>query len=175
MPPLVLDELLLSPEGTRAAGEFVEVVNLGAAPVDLLGIVLANCTGSAGCAVPKTTQAFGPFVAGGPTAIAPFGYALLVDGSFDPTQAPSLPAGTLLLAPLDGAPLLSLSTTSEPQPVALFAAGGAGPPLSTFDGSLTAVKGFSAERIDPVRARSRSRATGPLPARPAAPPEAATR
>ncbi len=148
LPPVVVDELLLSPEGTRAEGEFVEVVNLGATPIDLLGIVLANCAGSTGCAIPKDTQAFGPFVAGGPTAIAPYGYALLVDGSFDPTQAASMPAGTLLLAPLDGSPLLSLSTT-EPQPVGLFAAGGAGPPLSTFDGSLIAVKGLSAERIDP--------------------------
>jgi hypothetical protein len=149
LPPLVLDEVLLSPAGTRSAGEFVEVVNLGPAPVDLLGLVLANCAGSTGCAVPKKTQAFGPFVSGGPTAIAPFGYALLVDGRFDTTQAPALPAGTLLLAPLDGAPLLSLST-SEPQPVALFPASGVGPPLSTFDGSLATVKGFSAERINPL-------------------------
>lgn len=149
LPPLVLDELLLSPEGTRADGEFVEVVNLGDAPLDLLGLVLANCTGSPGCALPKTTQAFGPFVSGGPTAIPPHGYALLVDGSFDASTAAALPAGTLLLAPLDGTPLLTLSTT-KPQPVALFAAGGAGPPLSTFDGSLTAVKGLSAERIDPA-------------------------
>jgi hypothetical protein len=149
LPPLVLDELLLSPEGTRSSGEFIEIANLGEVPLDLLGIVLANCAGSVGCAVPKATQAFGPLVAGGPTAIPPHGYALLVDGLFDPTQAASMPEGTLLLSPLEGAPLLSLST-SEPQPVGLFAAGGAGPPLSTFDGSLTAVKGLSAERIDPA-------------------------
>jgi hypothetical protein len=148
LPPLVVDELLLSPEGTRASGEFIEVVNLGAIPLDLLGIVLANCAGSTGCAIPKATQAFGAYIPGGPTAIPPFGYALLVDSSFNPAQAASMPPGTLLLSPLDGAPLLALSTT-EPQPVALFAAGGAGPPLSTFDGSLTAVKGLSAERIDP--------------------------
>jgi hypothetical protein len=148
LPPIVIDELLLSPEGTRAAGEFIELANLGEVPQDLLGIVLANCTGSVGCAIPKSIQAFGPLVSGGPTAIPSHGYALLVDGEFDPTQAPSMPAGTLLLAPLDGTPLLSLSTT-EPQPVGLFAAGGANPPLSTFDGSLTAVKGLSTERIDP--------------------------
>ncbi len=148
LPPIVLDELLLSPEGTRSAGEFLELANLGSEPVDLLGIVLANCKGTEACANPTATQPFGAASPGGSTVIPAHGYALLVDPRFDPAEAPAMPPDTLLLAPLDGTPLLSLSD-SRPQPIGLFAAGGAGPPLSTYDGSLVAQKGVSFERIDP--------------------------
>ncbi|MHB8416762.1 MAG: Ig-like domain-containing protein [Myxococcales bacterium] len=148
LPPLAITEVLLSPEGSRTSGAFVEVANLGGAPIDLLGLTLANCAGTLACAIPKATQAFGAFVEGGATVIPAHGYALLVDRHFDSTQYPTLPAETLLLAPLDGSPLMSLSTT-KPQPIGLLQAGGVGPPLSTFDGSLAAQKGLSAERVDP--------------------------
>ncbi len=147
LPPLALTEVLLSPADSRASGAFVEVANLGDTPLDLLGLQLANCAGTVACALPSRTQAFGALVPGGPTVIPPHGYALLVDGHFDASQDATLPAETLLLSPQDGSPLLSLST-SKPQPIGLLAAGSAGPPLSTFDGSLLAQKGLSAERID---------------------------
>ncbi|HUB08719.1 MAG TPA: Ig-like domain-containing protein [Myxococcales bacterium] len=149
LPPLVITEVMLSPSSSRTTGAFVEVANLGDDPIDLLGLQLANCAGTQACAYPKAIQAFGPLVPGASTVVAPHDYALLVDGQFEASQYPSLPADVLLLAPMDGAPLLSLSTT-EPQPIGLLPASGAGPPLSTFDGTVAAQKGFSAERIDPA-------------------------
>ncbi|MHB1846402.1 MAG: Ig-like domain-containing domain, partial [Deltaproteobacteria bacterium] len=48
LPRLVLSELMLQPTGSRAPGEYVEVVNLDDGPEDLLGISLASCAGSVG-------------------------------------------------------------------------------------------------------------------------------
>lgn len=148
LPALALDELMLAPAGTRAAGAYLELVSLAEIPMDLLGLALADCRGTQGCAIPSKTQPFGPFLPGGPTALAPHGYALLVDARFDATLYPGLPPTALLLAPLDRSPLLALKT-DRPQPVGIFGASG-GAPISTFDGSVAVSKGLSIERVDPT-------------------------
>jgi len=147
LPHLVLNEIQLVPAGKRVEGAYLEVANLGTSPIDLLGLVLADCRGTQGCAAPKATQAFEPLLPGGTSTLAPRGYALLVDPHFQPSLVAGLPADALLLAPIGGAALLHLSTT-VPQPIGLFLPSG-GAALSTFDGALPVRPAFSLERIDP--------------------------
>jgi len=154
LPALVLGELMLKPVAGKRTEAYVEVQNTGAEPLDLQGIVLADCHGTVGCFAPAKEQPFGPFSPGGTTVLAAHGYALLVGGSFDASLYPDLPAQTLLLAPLDHGPLLRLSTNRQ-QPVGLID-GASGALLSSFDGSLLPAEGLSLERIDP-------RAPDPLP------------
>jgi hypothetical protein len=147
LPRLVLNEIMLAPTGVRAEGAYIELVNLGSTAIDLLGIILADCRGTQGCAVPKATQSFEPFIPGGSSTLAPKEYALLVDRRFQASSIPDLPTAVLLLAPVGGAPLFHLATNA-PQPLGIFQPGG-GPALSTFDGAVAVVRGFSLERIDP--------------------------
>jgi hypothetical protein len=147
LPAVVLGELMLSPPANKRSQVYLEVQNLGDDPVDLQGLVLADCRGTVGCFAPAHEQAFGPSTAGGLTVLSGRGYALLVDGSFDASLYPGLPPETLLLSPSDRSPLMHLSTKS-PQPIGLIDAA-SGALLSSFDGSVTPTEGVSIERIDP--------------------------
>ncbi len=147
LPGLVLTEV----RGGSKTTAFVEVQNRGTGPVDLLGLSLADCGLTLGCSTPKTTQRFGAFggLGGGlgSTALAPNGYALLVDPGFEASNAP---VGALLLMPQAQAPLLSLSTTHV-QSLALVATAFTAV-VSSYDGSVLPQTGVSLERIDPTTA-----------------------
>jgi hypothetical protein len=147
LPALALGELMLSPAAGKRSQIYLELQNLGAEPLDLQGLVLADCRDTVDCFAPAHEQAFGAFVAGGLTVIAGHGYALLVDGSFDVTLYPDLPPETLLLSPADRSPLMHLYS-NRPQPVGLIEAA-SGALLSSYDGSLLPVDGVAIERIDP--------------------------
>jgi hypothetical protein len=84
-PHPVLTEVRADAVTPEAGGEYVEVQNLGAAPLDLSGWRLEKLTGSgtlAGCDLALAT--------GGP--VAPGGYALLTGGAWDGRY--QVPAGT---------------------------------------------------------------------------------
>jgi Bacterial Ig-like domain len=155
LPTVAIGELMLSPPAGKRAQIYVEVQNVGTGPIDLKGLVLADCRGTVDCFAPAHEQAFGAFAAGGATVLPSHGYALLVDGTFDATLYPGLPAGTLLLSPSDRSPLMHLAS-NQPQPIGLVDAA-SGALLSSFDGSLLPVEGVAIERIDP-------RAPDPQPA-----------
>lgn len=140
LPQLVLTEVFAAPKATA----FIEVQNRGPAPLDLLGLTLADCAGSLGCASPGKQQAFGAFQGNGTTALAAGAYALLVDPTFDPSTAP---AEALLLSPIEQASLLHLST-SHVQTLAIFSPNAAAP-LSTQSSSALPRSGLSLERTDP--------------------------
>jgi hypothetical protein len=154
LPAVVLAELMLSPPANKRSQIYLEIQNLGVDPVDLQGLVLADCHGTVGCFAPAHEQAFGPFTMGGLTVLSGRGYALLVDASFDATLYPGLPPETLLLSPSDRSPFMHLSARS-PQPIGLIDAA-SGALLSSFDGSVMPVEGVAIERIDP-------RAPDPMP------------
>ncbi len=83
------------------SGEFVELFNAGAEPVDVAGLVVSD--GDA-------TDVLSSF-AGGPTVVAPGGYALILDPEYAGEYA--LPAGVILLRP-DDTTLGSGLTTNDP-------------------------------------------------------------
>ncbi len=160
LPGLVLTEV----KGGSKVSAFVEVQNRGRGPIDLLGLTLADCGLTLGCSTPKKSQLFGSFGGIGSTRLAPNGFALLVDPSFDSS---TVPPDALLLAPLAQASLLSLSATHV-QSLALFSPDFAAV-VSSYDGSVLPQTGISLERIDPATADpaprnwARSTATGGTP------------
>ena len=80
LPTLVLTEVYPGPKTSA----FVEVQNRGAAPLELQGMLLADCGLSLGCSALKSTPLpFGPAGNGGSATLAPNGYALFVDPTFD--------------------------------------------------------------------------------------------
>jgi hypothetical protein len=155
LPTLAIGELMLSPPAGKRAQIYVEVQNIGAEPIDLKGLLLADCRATIDCFAPAHEQAFGSFAPGGTTVLPSHGYALLVDGTFDATLYPGLPPATLLLSPSDRSPLMHLAS-NQPQPIGLVDAT-SGALLSSFDGSLLPVEGVAIERVDP-------RAPDPQPA-----------
>ncbi len=143
LPSIALTEIFPGPK----TAAFVELQNRGSAPFDLQGIYLADCELSIGCSALKSAPLpFGPAGGVGSTTLQPDAYALLVDPTFDPTAA-SVPDDVLLLTPLDGKPLLHLSST-EAQSLALLSSQ-AQAPVSIFDGAVLPKKPYSLERVDP--------------------------
>jgi hypothetical protein len=139
--------VLTEVRGGSKSTAFVEVQNRGPAPLDLLGLTLSDCGLTLGCASPKKSQAFGAFGGAGTTTLQANAYALLVDPAYASVDAP---AGALLLAPLQQASLLSLSSTKL-QSLAIFSPG-FDAVLSSYDGSVLPKTGLTTERIDPSAA-----------------------
>lgn len=128
LPTVVISEVMASPPGAapRSDGEYVELWNIGRAPVDLAGLTLTGPDGTARHVVGSVPQE--------PVALAAGARALAVGASFDPLRY-SLPAGTLLLRASTQRLLgRGLSDTSPP-PILLSTEGGV--ELSLFPGSNT--------------------------------------
>ncbi len=131
---LVITEVLANAidEGN---GEFVELWNSGAEPVDGAGLVLVDGGGH-----DDVLQAFG----GGSALIAPQSFALIVDPDWD--HSAFVPPGVLLLTTGDATLGNGLSTADT---VTLFAPDGL-TPIDGFSSPEDAGDGVSIERIDPT-------------------------
>lgn len=85
--PVVISEVMFNPEGTDSPNEFVEIVNLGAATVDLSGWRLAD-------------QHSVDDLSGSLMLLAPGGYAVIFEADYDTTGGfyrDLLPGGALIL------------------------------------------------------------------------------
>jgi competence ComEA-like helix-hairpin-helix protein len=129
---LVVSEVMANPV-VESTGEFVEIVNLGAAAVDLAGYVISD--GDAA----DPLEGFG----GGPTVVPAGGYAVVLDRSY--TGAPyTIPGGAVLLTTDD----LSIgSGLAVDDPVTLLAPDGI-TVLSTYSSPFNPGDGISVERVD---------------------------
>lgn len=131
---LVISEVMANPlaEGT---GEFVEIVNLGSAPVDLADYVLSDG---------DSTDVISAF-AGGGTMLAASTYALVLDVDYPMDTGPyDLPPGVLLLTTGDKTLGNGLATGD---PVSLLAPG-AVTLLATYQYPFNPGNGVSAERVN---------------------------
>ncbi len=124
-------------------GEFVEIVNLGAAAVDLAGYLISD--GDAA----DPLEGFG----GGPTVVPAGGYAVVLDRSYTGTPY-TIPGGAVLLTTDD----LSIgSGLAVDDPVTLLAPDGV-TVLSAYSSPFNPGNGFSVERVDAGAWRLRVRA-----------------
>ncbi len=148
---VVISEVLANPAGPEPRQEWLEIANLGGAPVDLLGLTIADETGAD--ALPDVTLPAGA-------------RALVVPSSYDPTAPGDVaPADGTILARLDGSTIGS-GLANAGETVKLL--GTAGETLSVFtsyfDSAGSSWQGRSVERIRPggcdVRANAAPNATG---------------
>jgi hypothetical protein len=114
-------------------GEFIEIVNRGAQPVDAAGLVFSD--GDA-------TDVVKAFPGQTDTVIPPGGYALILDPEY--TGFYDIPAGVILLSPSNTTLGNSLATND---PITLMAHDGIAV-VSTFLSPFNPGNGISAERID---------------------------
>lgn len=128
---LVISEVMANPVD-EARGEFVEIYNLGDAPVDLAGMILSD--GDArDVLVPR---------GGGSTTVAPGAYAVIIDSDY--AGGYSIPTDVTVVQPGNTTVGNGLSTTD---PITLYAADGA-TVLATFLHPFDPGNGVSAERVD---------------------------
>ncbi len=133
---LVLSEVMANPL-VESTEEFVEIVNLGTAAVDLAGYVLSD--GDAA----DTLEGFG----GGPTVVPAGGYAVVLDRGYTGTPY-TIPGAAVLLTTDDNTLGSGLAVDDA---VALLAPDGV-TVLSTYNTPFNPGNGTSAERVDLVAA-----------------------
>lgn len=128
-PALQITEVMANPNN-EDTGEFVEIRNTGATPIDAAGLLLSD-----GDAV-DTLQAFHP---GGSTLIPPGGYALILDPEFNDDYP--IPGHVVLLRPADTTIGSGLAVND---PIELM--GRDGTVIDAFDRPFDPGNGHSAER-----------------------------
>ncbi|HEX2658252.1 MAG TPA: lamin tail domain-containing protein [Polyangia bacterium] len=152
--PIVITEVHANPSGTEPTQEFIEIRNLGADAVDLMGMSIADAKGMD--ALPSTLLAAGA-------------YALIVASGFDPAGPKDTPpqAGTPLIR-VDGK-LGSDGLSNSGEVVRLLASTGAvvSSYSAALDVSATAWAGQSVHRIpEDACDQAASWTRRPLPATP---------
>ncbi|HSA22990.1 MAG TPA: lamin tail domain-containing protein, partial [Myxococcota bacterium] len=128
---LVISEVLANPVD-EDRGEFVEIYNASADPIELAGLVLSD--GDA-------RDTLGAFQ-GGATIVPPAAYAVVLDPEY--LDGYGIPAGTVIVAPQNSTLGNGLSTNDQ---LTLYDADGV-TALSTFEHPFDPGNGVSAERVD---------------------------
>ncbi len=75
-----ITEIMINPAGPESAGEYVELVNYSAEPVDLSGWAFDDSSGT------RPSETLGPCTRGGRTVVEPEAVALLVGRGFEPPE-----------------------------------------------------------------------------------------
>jgi hypothetical protein len=129
---LVITEVMANPVD-EARGEYVELYNHTAGPLDAAGLILDDGD--------STDKLLG--YKGGATVVPAKGYAVILDPGYAAIAAPyTIPAGTVLLSVPNAALGSSLSTSD---PIRLWRGGAT---ISRYLHPFTPGNGISAERVD---------------------------
>jgi hypothetical protein len=132
----VITEVLIDPEGSEPAQEFVEILNPGASSLDIGGFRLSDVDPTGG-------EVGDPLPAG--TILSPGEVALLVPEGFAPGGPDPAPAEGVLLVRLDGSLARSGLRNSSGEPV--FLADPSGLVVSLYPNALgSTAQGMSAQR-----------------------------
>ena len=129
---LVINEVMANPLD-EGSGEFIELLNVGDEPVDVVGLIVDD---GDGLGVVRGWM-------DGPTELGPGGYAVVLDPDFDGDHA--IAEGALWLT-VDGTRISNGLATSDP--VSMWTADGA-LVISTYDHPFNPGNGISVERIAP--------------------------